>query len=234
MCQPLLLLLTRPRHQQPLLPHHQSPMLPQVLAAPQVTCVDLAASHVTYVAVPVGCASAPATVVGSTLAVAAAPVTSVAASVTCASAPAPAAMLRWSSSTPAVMHAAAPAAPSAPAVAEATPAVAYAEAEATPAIAHAQPQHFQDYFAGQAISLPTQRSLGVDANRPLEIYTWGTAFMHAAVPGVLRYNFDATVLDARGGDADMRAMTGLDQQVQANLAGRWNFEGWLAMVSIPG
>ncbi len=177
MCQPLLLLLTRPHHQQPLLPQHQSPMLPQDLA------------------VPVGCASAPATVVGSTPAVAATPVTSVAASVTCASAPAPAAMLRWSSSTPAVTHAAAPAAHSAPAVAEATPAVVYAKAEATPAVAHAQLEHFQHYFAGQAIWLPTPRSLGVDASRPLEIYTWGTAFMHAAVPGVVQYNFDATVLD---------------------------------------
>ncbi len=96
-------------------------------------------------------------------------------------------------------------------------------------MAHTQPEHFQHYFAGQAISLHTPRSLGVHANRPLEIYTWGTAFMHAAVPGVVQYNFDATVLDARGGDADVRVMTGLDQEVQANLAGCWNFEGWLAM-----
>ncbi len=46
--------------------------------------------------------------------------------------------------------------------------------------------------------------------------------------GAVQYNFDATVLDARGGDADTRAMTGLHEEVQANLAGCWNFERWFA------
>ena len=60
------------------------------------------------------------------------------------------------------------------------------------------------------------------------MHTWGTAFMRAAVAGAVQYNFDATVLDARGGDADMRAMTGLHEEVQANLAGCWNFGRWFA------
>ena len=52
--------------------------------------------------------------------------------------------------------------------------------------------------------------------------------MHAAVPGTVQHNFDATVLDARGGYADLRLMTGLHEEVQANLAGRRYFERWLA------
>ena len=52
--------------------------------------------------------------------------------------------------------------------------------------------------------------------------------MHAAVAGAVQYNFDATVLDARGGHADMRVMTGLHEEVQANLAGCRHFERWLA------
>ena len=73
-------------------------------------------------------------------------------------------------------------------------------------------------------------SLGAHVNRSLEIYTWGWRFMNAATPGTVQYNFDATVLDARGGYADMRRMTGLDAEVQANVVGRCNFEGWLATV----
>ncbi len=52
------------------------------------------------------------------------------------------------------------------------------------------------------------------------------------VPGV--QGLRAAPQDDDVADADMHVMTGLDQQVQANLAGRWNFEGWLAMVIIPG
>ena len=108
--------------------------------------------------------------------------------------------------------------------------MAHAKAEATPAVARARFEYVQHHFAARAIWLPTPRSLGVDANRDLEIYTWGSAFMRAAMPGVVQCNFDATVFDARGGRADMRVMTGLNQEVQANVAGRSNFEGWLAMV----
>ena len=228
--QPLLLLLTRPHHQQLSLPQRQSPTMPQDLAALHVTSVDLAASHVTDVAVPVGSVSAPVTVIGSTPAVAAAPGTAVTASTISAFTPAPASTLRWSSSTSAVPHAVTAAALSAPAVAEATPAVAHAKAEATPAVALARCECIQHHFAARAIWLPTPRSLGVDVNRDLKIYTWGTASMHAAMPGVVQYNFDATVLDARDGRADMQVMTGLNQEVQANVAGRYNFEGWLATV----
>ena len=120
--QPLLLLLTRPHHQQPSLPQGQSPTMRQ----------DLAASDVTDVAVRAGSVSASVTVIGSTSAVAAAPGAAVAASTITALTPAPASTSRWSSSTSAVPHAVTAAALYAPAVAEVIPAVAHAKAEATP------------------------------------------------------------------------------------------------------
>ena len=237
MCQPLLLLLSRPHPPQRWLPQRESLMLPQDLLVSEAASVHPAASRLTDVAAPVDGASAPATVVSSTLAVVpvseilpivTAPDIPVVASVTRSCAPVPAASMRCSSCTPAVTHVAAAAPDLTPAVAAATCAGTYAEAAATPAVTPAQLQYFRHYFATQARWLPTPRSLGVHADRPLEIYTWGTTFMHAAVPGTVQYNFDATVLDARGGDADMRLMTGLCEEVQANLAGCRYFDRWLA------
>ncbi|CAE8592730.1 unnamed protein product [Polarella glacialis] len=77
--------------------------------------------------------------------------------------------------------------------------------------------------------LPDPQALGVKTDRELGIYTWGKALRKAAPPES-QFNFNAGVLNGRGGGADLRTMNGLSEEVQRNVASCGLFPRWLEMV----
>jgi len=77
--------------------------------------------------------------------------------------------------------------------------------------------------------LPSPEELGVDRSRPLLIYTWGKALRKAAPPDS-GCNFNAGILNGRGGGADLRTMNGLSEEVQNNVASCGLFPRWITMV----
>lgn len=76
--------------------------------------------------------------------------------------------------------------------------------------------------------LPTPESLGVNKDRQLHIYTWGKA-LRKAMPPDSEFNFNAGVLNGRGGGADLRTMNGLDEEVQKNVLSCGLFPRWIEM-----
>lgn len=78
--------------------------------------------------------------------------------------------------------------------------------------------------------LPDPESLGVRRERELLIYTWGKALRKAA-PNDSSFNFNAGVLNGRGGGANLRTMNGLSEEVQRNVASCGLFPRWLEMVT---
>jgi len=76
--------------------------------------------------------------------------------------------------------------------------------------------------------LPTRDELHV-TSRPLLIYTWGKA-LRKAPPADSQFNFNASVLNGRGGGADLRTQNGLSQEVQDNVRCCGLFPTWLQMV----
>lgn len=84
------------------------------------------------------------------------------------------------------------------------------------------PGNFLDY-------LPKPSDLGVVEDRPLTIITWGKALMKNA-PADSQFNFNAGILNGRGGGADLRTMNGLSAEVQANVASCSLFPRWLEML----
>jgi len=77
--------------------------------------------------------------------------------------------------------------------------------------------------------LPSPESLKVKADRALHIYTWGKALRKAAPPDS-QFNFNAGVLNGRGGGADLRSMNGLSEEVQNNVLSCGLFPRWIEMV----
>merc|ERR1712137_107737 len=77
--------------------------------------------------------------------------------------------------------------------------------------------------------LPSADELGVMRERALHILTWGNALMKSA-PASSEFNFNAGILNGRGGGADLRTMNGLSEEVQNNVASFSLFPGWLKMV----
>lgn len=78
--------------------------------------------------------------------------------------------------------------------------------------------------------LPSPEELKVTQERPLLIYTWGKALRKGPPPDS-QFNFNAGVLNGRGGGADLRTMNGLSEQVQKNVASCGLFPRWLQMVT---
>lgn len=77
--------------------------------------------------------------------------------------------------------------------------------------------------------LPSAEELGVKKERDLLIYTWGKAIRKAA-PSDSEHNFNAGILNGRGGGADLRTMNGLSDEVQNNVASCNLFPRWISMV----
>lgn len=77
--------------------------------------------------------------------------------------------------------------------------------------------------------LPSADELGVRRDRPLLVYTWGKALRKAA-PGDSEHNFNAGILNGRGGGADLKSMNGLWDEVQSNVASCGLFPRWISMV----
>lgn len=77
--------------------------------------------------------------------------------------------------------------------------------------------------------LPTPEELGVDRARALLVYTWGKALRKAA-PADSQCNFNAGILNGRGGGADLRTMNGLSEEVQNNVKCCTLFPRWISMV----
>jgi hypothetical protein len=74
--------------------------------------------------------------------------------------------------------------------------------------------------------LPTPQNLGVDGTRHLVIYTWGKAF-RKTMPADSQHNFNAGILNGRGGD--LRTLNGTSDQIQRNVASCSLFPRWLGM-----
>jgi len=77
--------------------------------------------------------------------------------------------------------------------------------------------------------LPTPGDLKVTPGRALLIYTWGKALRKSA-PADSQHNFNAGILNGRGGGADLRTMNGLSDEVQSNVASCSLFPTWISMV----
>lgn len=78
--------------------------------------------------------------------------------------------------------------------------------------------------------LPSVEELSVTSDRPLLIYTWGKVLRKAAPPDS-QFNFNASVLNGRGGGADLRTQNGLSEEVQRNVCSCGLFPTWLRMVT---
>jgi len=79
--------------------------------------------------------------------------------------------------------------------------------------------------------LPSPQSLGVDPNRALRIVSWGKKYYKSGYqPPGSQFNFNACVLNGRGGGVDLRSARGTDKQLQINVASCSLFPGWLSMV----
>eukprot|EP00913_Durusdinium_trenchii_P009932 g9321.t2 len=65
--------------------------------------------------------------------------------------------------------------------------------------------------------LPSPEETGTKRARPLLVYTWGKALRKSA-PGDSEHNFNAGILNGRGGGADLKSMNGLWDEVQSNVA----------------
>lgn len=77
--------------------------------------------------------------------------------------------------------------------------------------------------------LPTPEALHVTRSRELLIYTWGKALRKAAPPDS-EANFNAGILNGRGGGADLRTENGTCETVQRNVASCALFPRWIEMV----
>mmetsp|Transcript_4141 Transcript_4141/g.6421 ORF Transcript_4141/g.6421 Transcript_4141/m.6421 type:complete len:363 (-) Transcript_4141:116-1204(-) len=79
--------------------------------------------------------------------------------------------------------------------------------------------------------LPTSSELGVDPTRPLRILTWGNKTMKwsAVQSRGAQRNFNAAVLNGRGGGVDIRNNNGLSDGVQRNVSRCPRFPAWLQM-----
>jgi len=77
--------------------------------------------------------------------------------------------------------------------------------------------------------LPSAEALKVQRSRELTILTWGKAFRKTAPPES-QANFNAGILNGRGGGADIRVDNGLTEAVQNNVASCNLFPRWLEMV----
>jgi len=84
--------------------------------------------------------------------------------------------------------------------------------------------------AGEGLEfLPPGEELGVTGDRELLVLTWGKALRKAAPPES-ECNFNAGILNGRGGGADLRTMNGLSDEVQSNVACCSLFPRWISMV----
>lgn len=86
-----------------------------------------------------------------------------------------------------------------------------------------------DFEAPGLECLPSPSSLAVKTDRTLHIYTWGKALRKAPPPDS-QFNFNAGVLNGRGGGADLRTMNGLSEEVQNNILSCGLFPRWIEMV----
>jgi hypothetical protein len=79
--------------------------------------------------------------------------------------------------------------------------------------------------------LPSPQSLGADPNRVLHIVSWGKKHHNPGYqPPGSQFNFNACVLNGRGGGVDLRSARGTDKQLQINVASCSLFPGWISMV----
>eukprot|EP00439_Symbiodinium_sp_Y106_P042807 s5988_g5.t1 len=77
--------------------------------------------------------------------------------------------------------------------------------------------------------LPSPEELGVKKERDLLVLTWGKALRKSAPPES-EHNFNAGILNGRGGGADLKTMNGLWDEVQSNVASCGLFPRWISMV----
>lgn len=77
--------------------------------------------------------------------------------------------------------------------------------------------------------LPSPEELAVTKDRDLLIFTWGKALRKSA-PADSQCNFNAGILNGRGGGADIRTQNGLTDVVQNNVASCGLFPRWISMV----
>jgi len=77
--------------------------------------------------------------------------------------------------------------------------------------------------------LPSKAEVGATDTRELLVYTWGKALRKSAPPDS-EHNFNAGILNGRGGGADLRTMNGLSDEVQSNVASCGLFPRWISMV----
>lgn len=77
--------------------------------------------------------------------------------------------------------------------------------------------------------LPTPEELEVDRNRHLLIYTWGKA-LRKSKPSDSQSNFNAGILNGRGGGVDLHKMNGTCEEVQRNVSSCSRFPGFLEAI----
>lgn len=77
--------------------------------------------------------------------------------------------------------------------------------------------------------LPTPEELEVDRNRHLLIYTWGKA-LRKCKPSDSQSNFNAGILNGRGGGVDLHKMNGTWEEVQRNVSSCSRFPGFLESI----
>eukprot|EP00929_Paragymnodinium_shiwhaense_P055508 TRINITY_DN27806_c0_g1_i1.p1 TRINITY_DN27806_c0_g1~~TRINITY_DN27806_c0_g1_i1.p1 ORF type:complete len:390 (+),score=86.41 TRINITY_DN27806_c0_g1_i1:73-1170(+) len=97
----------------------------------------------------------------------------------------------------------------------------------------AEPGFDETSEAGETIDgldfLPSVEQMGVQTDREVLIYTWGKALRKSAPPDS-QCNFNAGILNGRGGGADLRTMNGTSDEVQRNVASCGLFPRWIEMV----
>jgi len=76
--------------------------------------------------------------------------------------------------------------------------------------------------------IPSPSDIGADTTRPLKILTWGRAMLKQ--PPKADRNFNAAVLNGRGGGVDLRHNNGTSEVVQARISRCSKFPEWISMV----
>eukprot|EP00811_Abedinium_folium_P036098 NODE_8839_length_1466_cov_7.377894.p1 GENE.NODE_8839_length_1466_cov_7.377894~~NODE_8839_length_1466_cov_7.377894.p1 ORF type:complete len:388 (+),score=123.74 NODE_8839_length_1466_cov_7.377894:115-1278(+) len=78
--------------------------------------------------------------------------------------------------------------------------------------------------------LPSPTDLNVSPQRIILLYTWGKA-IRKSPPSDSQFTFNASVLNGKGGGADIRTQNGLCEEIQRNVASCALFPRWLEMVT---
>ncbi len=77
--------------------------------------------------------------------------------------------------------------------------------------------------------IPTPDELGCTTDRKLLILTWGRALLKGT-PQQSERNFNAGVLNGRGGSINLRKLNGLSDEIQGRISRCSLFPTWIKMV----